>query len=87
MKKLFKNKKFLKEIFKLLIIITLCLIFNNLINSTFLREGFKRKGSAKIPSNKTYDPDGRAQDIKNRTNKQTEQSKVNHQLINATKPK
>ena len=87
MKNLFKPGKYRNDVLKLLAIIVLCIVFNNLINSMILREGFSQKNSATRPTNKVYDPDGRAEALKNKTNKQTNQSKVNQALIKETKPK
>ena len=39
MKKIFKSKKTMNELFKLFGIIVVCLLLKNVINSMFLREG------------------------------------------------
>lgn len=86
MKKLFKSGKYRNDIFGLLAIMVLCFLSSKFINSIILLEGYTQENSATRPTNKTYDPNGKAQQLINKTNKQTNQSKVNQALIRETKP-
>ena len=89
MKKIFKSKKTMNELFKLFGIIVVCLLLKNVINSMFLREGLTMSsgGSRPISESEAGPHTDKANSIKNKLKKQTAQSRANHELSQKTLPK